>query len=678
MYLFQKPDFVVVIYTGNRDLAGTNAHIYIKLYDEHNNSTPAIHLDNPIVNDFERGSIDSFKLGSNDTSALVKSSKVLKIELWRDNHGIGAEWFVEKVEVQNKQTNETFVFPVFRWVRADVHYTIQHLDTDLPQCVPADIEAQRKSELAYMKSRYELDHKFPSQYPGGPCQIKKVPLEEMFSGKDILTIGGMAVKLKATAAYTAALKCKVNSLSDLGKIYSKEFNRPERAAYWMSDEYFALQRLAGLNHSIIELVTHIPEKFPVTDDLLRPFLEGLNISQAIAQKRLYICDLHLLDGLTCKENRKLCSPIALFFVGASRKLKPVAIQLFQKPGETNPIFTPACHHMTWTLVKMWYNHADAAYHQGLTHLGFTHLLMEGFSLATHRHLSISHPMYKILAPHFLNLHAINSLALSELLADGGWVDKTMNYGNKGMYELMLRGYKVWSLDHHGILHNDLKRRGVVDPEALPDYHYRDDAILLYDAISDYVKGYIDLYYTSQQSLMDDYEIQNWVEELAKERSGSHGGIGILGLPGNGSLTSLDQLKDIVTCVIYISSVGHAATNFLQYDEYGFPPNFPLTLIGNPPNDPTYNASESDVVKALPDMVTIMDSLIITKILSTKSTKSLGDFEVQYIYDPRAIPLVNNFRKRMLEITQMIDTRNKDRRPSYNYLDPKYIPNSISI
>ena len=52
-----------------------------------------------------------------------------------------------------------------------------------------------------------------------------------------------------------------------------------------------------------------------------------------------------------------------------------------------------------------------------------------------------------------------------------------------------------------------------------------------------------------------------------------GGLGMKGVPGNGEITKVTELASIVTSVIYISSVGHAAANFPQYDQYSFVPNF---------------------------------------------------------------------------------------------------------
>ena len=44
------------------------------------------------------------------------------------------------------------------------------------------------------------------------------------------------------------------------------------------------------------------------------------------------------------------------------------------------------------------------------------------------------------------------------------------------------------------------------------------------------------------------------------------------------LTTNEELKEVLTVFIFISSVGHAAANFGQYNQYGFPPNYPAQLF----------------------------------------------------------------------------------------------------
>nr|KAG5708513.1 hypothetical protein BaRGS_026240 [Batillaria attramentaria] len=63
----------------------------------------------------------------------------------------------------------------------------------------------------------------------------------------------------------------------------------------------------------------------------------------------------------------------------------------------------------------WYNLAESNHHETTTHLMLTHLLMESFCLATHRHLDVSHPVFRLLWPHFHFLMAINAVADKTLL-----------------------------------------------------------------------------------------------------------------------------------------------------------------------------------------------------------------------------------------------------------------------
>lgn len=110
----------------------------------------------------------------------------------------------------------------------------------------------------------------------------------------------------------------------------------------------------------------------------------------------------------------------------------------------------------WVKARMWFNMVDAQFHESITHLGFTHLLMDGVSVCMHRNLSDRHPIYKLLLPHFQYMHAIN-LNAHKLLGPGGLVDQVMYFGHAQLVKLLSNHNEKWTyLDM--CLKTSLKRR----------------------------------------------------------------------------------------------------------------------------------------------------------------------------------------------------------------------------
>ncbi|XP_076118111.1 allene oxide synthase-lipoxygenase protein-like isoform X3 [Mytilus galloprovincialis] len=658
--------YIVLVKTGDKKLSGTDANVSIILYGCKGIKTEEFVLDKFFRNDFESGTIDSFPVESN-----INIPQIERIELWRDTSGISSSWYVDWIEVKNQTTAEASIFPVFRWIKGNYHYCIQHLDTSLSQC--DKYPNQRYMELSEKRKTYQLKVKFEN----GPAQVKEIPSDEQFSFDYKWNIAKRKIQMIATSKLHMLLNgANWESLFDLTNVYSDAFGEPEGVKKWSNDIYFGSQRISSMNHSLIELCTAMPHKMNITEDELKPFLEGWSIQQVIKANRLFIIDLKDIKDIPVRSPELILTcPIALFFLNGKKQLVPIAIQLFQEKREDNPVFIPTDPPHTWLMAKMWYNLADASYHQSLTHLAFTHLLMEGVCVVTHRQLSQSHPIFKLLAPHFLYLIAINTRGLDLLVAPNGWVDKTMAIGIKGMFSLIARGINIWRMDTHGTLPEDLKRRGLLNTNILPGYHFRDDALLLYQAIKNYVSKYVKLYYDKPEKIFDDWEIMTWGNELTKSRE--KGGCGILGVPNNGKFATVEDLTITLTSIIYTCSVGHASTNFPQYDEYAFPPNYPACLKGTPPKDKS-PLTENDILIALPDKPTTLDIMTVTKILSDRGTNSIGDFEVQYIFDPPAKNIVNEFREELKDISKTIKERNKKREPPYIWLDPDFVPNSISI
>ena len=135
---------------------------------------------------------------------------------------------------------------------------------------------------------------------------------------------------------------------------------------------------------------------------------------------------------------------------------------------------------------------------------------------------------------------------------------------------------------------------------------------------------------------------------------------------------------MVTAVISICSQGHAAANFGQYDEYGFVPNYPPILYGPVPTSKDSVPSDQELLSYLPGRFSTREIMVITKLLSFRGTKTLGDFEVRYMYDPVGSSAGEKLRNELQQLTRKIDERNANAEFPYKWQSPAVVPNSISV
>ncbi|GAB1601975.1 allene oxide synthase-lipoxygenase protein-like, partial [Argonauta hians] len=662
------------VQTGDYKGSSTDSDVFVKLYDTEGRITDQILLDNTGKDDFQAGAIDIF-----ETPLPEGFTEITKIELWTKRSVIeftSSDWFLEIITFVPASKGKQIVFPVFRWIKPESKYFLYPWDTFLPQNDPD--KKQRLDEIEHKRESYKMKY-----VEGLPVTCEELPTEEQFTAKYMWNIGTSKLDIMLTAMYERIMGGSWNELDDLTNVYQEEkLKKPESVKYWRDDKWFGNQRLNGCNPNLITLCEKIPPKLGVDEELLEPVLNGETLEDLIHQKRLFYTDLEILVDVPHRENLDVCAPIALFMLNSNDDLMPIAIQLQQEKGPNNPVFLPTDDQVVWTLAKMWYNLADSCYHQSLVHLGLTHLLMEGVVLAMHRNVSVSHPLYKILAPHTLFLLAINNRGFNKLVSPGGWVDKTMTIGIEGMFHLINKGIQQWDFSIDGVPSEEFAKRKVLSGEnnnILPKYYFRDDSLAMYDCIYNYVSSYTDIYYETDMDVIEDWELQDWVECVSTDAK--DGGIGIKGLPvkngGKCQLTKKYEVKQFITSILFTCSVSHAHANFLQYEEYAFPANYPSMLRTPLITDKTPR-TEEDIMSALPDKSTTLDVMAITQLLSAKTTNSLGDFETEYIYDPKAIPCVKQFRKRLQEISDNVRRRNETLEKGYCVLDPVNIPNAISI
>lgn len=466
---------------------------------------------------------------------------------------------------------------------------------------------------------------------------------------------------------------RAESLDDFAAVF-RAFELPAIERDYKEDSVFAEMRVAGPNPIVIRRVAELDDRFPVTEDLFRASRSSDSLEAAKQEGRLFLADYELLEqvenGRFPDTQKYIYAPLALFVVDKkSRKLMPVAIQCMQKPGADNPIFTPDDDY-NWLIAKTIVGIADGNHHEAVAHLGRTHLFVEPFVIATHRQLASNHPLNHLLLPHFEGTLAINRMARGHLVNEGGPVDRLFGGTLKSTVGLTLNSVRTLPFND-AMLPRRLKNQGLDDPSILPHYPYRDDALLLWEAIHQWVADYLALYYRTDADLQQDSELAGWFAELVAPEGG-----GVVGLQFYGRPPSLSYLADVLTMIIFTCSVQHAAVNFPQYDLMSFAPSMPLAAYAPAPTKKK-GATLADYLAMLPDRETAVLQAQLGYMLGSLRYTTLGHYGNRHFPDPRVRQPLESFEKRLWYIGKTIEERNKSRRP-YTFLMPSGVPQSINV
>lgn len=527
---------------------------------------------------------------------------------------------------------------------------------------------------------------------------------EFDSFKDILKLYEGGLKLPNIPALEEMRKHfplqLVKDLIPVGGDYLLKLPMPqiikEDKKAWMTDEEFAREILAGVNPMIITRLTEFPPKSTldpskygdqtstITAAHIEKNLEGLTVQQALASNRLYILDHHdhfmpfLIDINNLEDNFIYATRTALFLRGDGT-LKPLAIELSLpqiQGGLTtakSTVYTPAAtgvESWVWQLAKAYANVNDYCWHQLVSHWLNTHAVMEPFVIATNRQLSVTHPVHKLLQPHYRDTMTINALARQTLVNGGGIFEMTV-FPRKFALEMSSVFYKDWKFTEQA-LPDDLIKRGVAvaDPSSpykvrllIEDYPYATDGLAIWHAIEQWVAEYLAIYYPNDGVLQGDAELQAWWKEV---REVGHGDL--KDAPWWPKMQTVAELGKACTTIIWIGSALHAAVNFGQYPYAGYLPNRP-SVSRRPmpePGSKEYAELEREPEKVFLRTITSQMQAIVgislLEILSKHSSDEvyLGQRDTpEWTSDAKALEAFKRFGARLTDIESRVVAMNRD-------------------
>ncbi|XP_068121985.1 hydroperoxide isomerase ALOXE3-like [Hyperolius riggenbachi] len=590
-------------------------------------------------------------------------------------------WYCRYVNVTSP-TGHLYQFPVYTWIPTSTPVEIpegkgQILTEDLH---PRLLE-QRKTELLRKREAY----RWKAVAEGVPQGIdvtdaKDFPPNERFSYKKLKSFQDGLQALVSRFMADGYLTCK-ESWTDLEDIKLVAFVRKSNISeivskLWKEDFFFGHQYLNGYNPVLIKKCLKIPENFPVDDRMVAHSLGTCtSLQNEIESGNLFLADYKILDGFPGNKSvngkqQYLAAPLCLLWKNPQDQLLPIAIQLSQTPGDHSPIFLPNEHEYDWLLAKMWVHNSEFQVHELISHFLKVHVLAGTFTVATNRQLPMSHPVYKLIIPHLRFTLEIYLLASVKLIGPGGLFDQATSFGSSeigGFLKKAMEEVTYSSL----CLPDDIQARGL---ETVPNYLYREDGMKVWAAIESFVSSVVNHYYTSDEMVRGDPELQAWVAEIFTKGFQENASSGI-----PSSLETKASLIKYLTMVIFRCSAQHSAVGGSQFDFYSWIPNGPTTMKNPPPTAKGVTTMET-ILATLPDVNTSATAVSSIWVLThePEDQRTLGNFPDVRFTEEEVQKSIKAFQDKLAEISKYIQERNESSPLPYPYLDPSIIENSVSV
>lgn len=470
---------------------------------------------------------------------------------------------------------------------------------------------------------------------------------------------------------------------------------------WFRDEEFARETLAGLNPYAIKLVTEWPLKSNLDPEVYGPAESAItsqvieqaikcimSVNEALERKKLFILDYHDLllpyvNKVRQIKGTALYGSRTLFFLTPEGTLRPIAIELTRPPTDDGKpqwkqVFTPSCwddatEGWLWRLAKAHVLAHDSGHHQLISHWLRTHCCVEPYIIAANRQLSAMHPIYRLMDPYFRFTMMINALARQALINAGGIIETSFSTER---YSMEFSSYvydKEWRFDQQGLPADLINRGMAVEDSSAPhglkltieDYPFANDGLVLWDAITQWVTDYVNHYYTTEDVVKSDEELQAWWEEIRTK--GHQDKKDETWWP---VLSTRRILIEVLTSMIWVTSGHHAAVNFGQYAYAGYFPNRPtIARMNMPSEDPTEEEWTKFVENPVGHLLqTFPSKLQATKIMAILSVLSSHSPDEEYIGDqitplwadnPNIKSAFERFNANLKNLENVINSRNAD-------------------
>jgi hypothetical protein len=474
---------------------------------------------------------------------------------------------------------------------------------------------------------------------------------------------------------------------------------------WYTDKVFGQQQLTGVNPTTITIASeswiaifteaaatessHVQELLSTraaTGSLFVQDYSDFRSAAGVAEDT----EMKSGDGL-----KYLCASVALFNLEDGGLLHPLAIIIDWKGSlaKSVAIFNRRVNsrdkqdeknNWPWRFAKTCITAADWTRHEIGVHLVNTHLVEEAIIVAAHRTLPPTHPVFKLLEPHWSVTLSVNFAARQTLVP--GVIAQLAGCAPPQLFAVLNHAYQTFDFTGQYVP-NDLKKRGFPTDKRLsePKYHnygYARNIVKTWETLRKFVGSVLTKKYPGGDK---DVAKDTFIADFSREMR-SRDGAQLNTFP---IVNKLEELIDMVTMCIHIASFQHSAVNYLQEYYQVFIPNKPSAIYAPLPASAEILAAytERSLIDALP-VDHYRDWLISAQLPYLLSFQVAADQNIlQYADlesknpDPAFRDAAITFRTHLDKLDKLfekISLELDDHTRPYNVLDPKLTASSIVI
>lgn len=185
-------------------------------------------------------------------------------------------------------------------------------------------------------------------------------------------------------------------------------------------------------------------------------------------------------------------------------------------------------------------------------------------------------------------YAIRPIGEKFLFNNGGYFDQSFAITNQGVRMFATEFYPGAAGPFQAnYFHADLVARGLLNctyGPALKSFPFFEDASVLHGAIHRFMVSFVDVYYATEDSLVQDEELRSWIEEATSEAL-------VIDFP-SASLIHKEAVVGILTHIAFLAGVSHHVLNGGE----------PVTTSGILPLHPSAIYAPLPIAKGIRDLM----------------------------------------------------------------------------